>query len=251
MNRDFDYKEYVNDDSFLKEYHKYQEKHLNEIRESDKVIIQKLSNYLSKKNQYEPKILDIGCSTGNLLFHLKNSIPSAVFVGGDMASSSIEQCKKNTALQDIEFEVMDILSLPDEAYDVIVVNAVLYMFDQDQYRKALYSIQRSLKPGGITIVFDFAHPFAHQDITINETSVLHPNGLRLCFRPMKKIKSFALSAGFESIDFIPFDLPIDLPKPSFDEEVVTYTVKSEDLKRMMFRGILYQPWCHMIITKAS
>jgi hypothetical protein len=107
-----------------------------------------------------------------------------------------------------------------------------------------------LTSGGSIIAYDFAHPFEHQNLVINETSLMHPNGLRLCFRPMKFIEEKMVMAGFEKLDFRPFEIPITLPKPEFDQEIVTYTTESDE-GRLMFRGTLYQPWCHIIARKAE
>ena len=78
----------------------------------------------------------------------------------------------------------------------------------------------------------------------------HPNGLRLCFRPMKKIRESMIRAGFQSVEFRPFELPIDLARNPDDSEIITYTVKDEHRRRLAFRGALYQPWCHTIAAKS-
>ena len=80
--------------------------------------------------------------------------------------------------------------------------------------------------------------------------MLHPHGLRLVFRPMPSVVNDAKAAGFVSVDFHPFELPIDLPMPGYEQEVTTYTVDRKDGSRGMFRGALFQPWCHMIAHKA-
>ncbi len=249
MTKDFSYQEYVTDKEFLDDYNAYQARYATNIRESDKVIIAMIDKMVAQAGGRKLRILDIGCSTGNLLLHLKRMVPNADYVGGDLALSSLEQCRKNPDLAGIAFEQLDITKLPADSYDVVIVNAVLYMFDEAQYDQALHSIANSLRAGGASVIYDFAHPFKHQNLTIHETSVMHPNGLRLCFRPMKYIASHMTANGFTGIDFNPFELPIDLPKPGFDEEVVTYTVNGAAGNRMMFRGTLFQPWCHMIARK--
>jgi SAM-dependent methyltransferase len=170
--------------------------------------------------------------------------------GGDLAQSSIEECRRNPQLAGVRFEIMDLLALPATNFDVIIVNAVLYMLSDEQYRSALMSVARALRPGGTCLIYDFAHPFVHQKLTIYATSVLHPNGLRLCFRPMVQVQAAAREAGFAGIDFHPFEIPITLPPAPPDGEVVTYTVDRSDGGRAMFRGALYQPWCHMVARKA-
>lgn len=248
MNKEFSYEEYVTDKSFLDAYNDYQQKYTSTIRESDRVMLTLVSEWLAQNHpSNRPSLLDVGCSTGNFLLHLKRLCGERLkLTGGDLAVSSLDACRANPDLAGINFEVLDITALPESTYDLIVVNAVLYMFMEDQYQSALGSLRKALKPGGAVLVFDFAHEFA-QDIEIMEKTSSHPNGLRLCFRPMTKVIASAKAARFSKVEFRPFVLPIDLPRPADNAEIITYTVKNEQGSRMAFRGTLYQPWCHMIM----
>ena len=246
---DFSYRDYVTDEKFLAEYNAYQQRYAGTLRESDKVLVA-LTRRIREESDRDLDVLDIGCSTGNLLLHLRNMVPGVNLVGGDLARSSIDECRANPKLAGIAFEEMDLLGLPQARFDIAIVNAVFYMLDDDQYARALASVAKCLRPGGKCLVYDFAHPFVHQKLTIMETSVLHPQGLRLVFRPMPSVTRDAKAAGFASVDFHPFELPIDLAMPGYDQEVTTYTVDRKDGSRAMFRGALFQPWCHMIMSKA-
>jgi len=251
MSENFSYRSYVADEKFLSEYNSYQRRYAQTMRESDKVLVAMVKE-IARQTDGEPlDLLDIGCSTGNLLLHIRSMVPGLNLTGGDLALSSIEECRRNPGLAGIKFEVMDLLALPAACFDVVIVNAVLYMLDDEQYRSALASLGKCVRPGGTCLIYDFAHPFVHQQLTIYETSVLHPDGLRLCFRPMVKVEEAAHRAGFAAVEFHPFDIPIDLPPAPYDGEVVTYTVDRKDGKRAMFRGALYQPWCHIIARRSK
>jgi SAM-dependent methyltransferase len=246
----FSYQEYVSDREFLDDYNAYQQKYAQRMRESDRVILNLVGGLLPELpvTSEAPRLLDIGCSTGNLLLHLKATYRERLdLVGGDLAKSSLDVCRANPALAGIDFQEMDIFNLPKGAFELIVVNAVFYMFDDEQYARALASVCKALTPGGSMITYDFAHDFA-QDIEIIEKTSSHPNGLRLCFRPKAAVQAAMLAAGFSQVEFMPFELPIDLPRPADDREIVTYTVKVESDRRMAFRGTLYQPWCHMVAS---
>jgi SAM-dependent methyltransferase len=250
MTGKFSYQAYVADRAFLSDYNLYQRKYVEEPRESDEVILGIVREYLLSWRDTRPAaLLDIGCSTGNLLLHLKRYFPDLSLEGGDLAPSSLEVCRQTPELAGINFTNMNVMTLPKQKYDIVIANAVAVYFSWQEYEEALRSIYASLRPGGVYIAFEWLHPFAHQDLTIIETSIGHPDGLRIFFRPIPKVNALVKNCGFARTEFRPFELPIDLPFPGNDAEVVTYTRQDIDNRRMAFRGILYQPWCHVIAQK--
>lgn len=255
----FSYHEYVTDDSFQSSYSEYQKKYARQIRESDKVLIHMITDIIAEHYTVKTvSLLDIGCSTGNFLLHLKNAFPDICLTGGDAAVSVIEGCQKNPRLKGITFEVMDMLNLDTrQRFDIITANAVLYMFNDKEYEQAIKSVSRCLAPGGFFITFDFCHPYA-QDIKIVETSNSHPRGLNLHFRPFAKVEEIFNRNEFDNITYTPFSIPIDLPKRNtFSdkhdgfEDLNSYTIRTDAGERLLFRGILYQPWCHLTARKKS
>lgn len=251
MSENFSYQDYVNDERFLRDYNAYQAKYARQMRESDKVLVGLIREFLAGRGAggERPQLLDIGCSTGNLLLHLKRLLPGVALTGGDLAESSIAECRANPELNGVEFKTLDIVDLPSQArYDIIVVNAVLYMMDDQQFKRALTSMGAALHRGGALAVFDFFHPF-EQDLSIMEVSKTHPKGLRLRFRPMSLATRALSAAGFANPEFRPFTVPIDLARNPDDSELVTYTVPTNEGVRLPFRGTLFQPWCHVTATK--
>lgn len=244
------YSKFVADAGAIERYNAYQNKHKVTIRESDKILIDLISQIAAKSRN--PNLLDIGCSTGNLLFHLKNLVPGLRLEGADLAVSSIEGCRNDPDLSGIEFNIRDICALPQERpYDIVVANAVTVYFDWPTYERAMASVCRALKPGGVYLAFEWLHKFSVQDLTILETSELHPDGLKIHFRPIKKVEKIMRSSGFADVEFLPFEIPIDLPFPGYDADVSSYTRKDEHGARMTFRGALFQPWCHMMARKPA
>lgn len=250
MTKSSSYSYLVSDEAFLRDYNAYQTKYAVNIRESDKVLLRLVSGAVSNVESRALTLLDIGCSTGNLLLHLKRMFPSLSLVGADLAESSLRECRANPALAGIEFESLDMLDLPpNEGFDIVVANAVAVYFYWEEYEKALRSVFGTLKPGGRYLAFEWLHPFEHQDIVITETTMGHPEGLRICFRPMKRVEEILRKVGFSKVEFLPFDIPIDLPMRGYDQEVFSYTVRGADGKNICFRGALSQPWCHLIAEK--
>jgi SAM-dependent methyltransferase len=243
------YSKYVSDDKLIANYNKYQGKYRSEPRESDKATLLMVKEAVGGRDGFS--LLDVGCSTGNFLYHCRKFFPKARLLGSDLAIGSIEKCKADSDLSGIGFSVADLLDLSALGnVDVVTANAVAVYFDSKTYQKALESVFHALSPGGAYIGFEWIHPFAVQQLTIVETSEWNPQGLTFRFRPMKQVEQAMSDAGFESVEFKPFVLPIDLPHPGHDADVVTYTRRDEHGERLAFRGTLYQPWCHFVARKA-
>jgi len=244
--------------SCMEKYNLYQQRYADEPREGDKVLIQLVSDTVSTRLQAGETVtvLDIGCSTGNFLYHLRKALPELALIGGDLAESSIDACRNNPQLSRVHFEVMDIFNLPVRRYDIIVANAVAVYFDHPLYERAIASVAKALNPGGSYLAFEWLHPY-EQDIHIVEKSRSHPRGLNLYFRPFSIVKRILETHGFADVHFSPFNIPVDLQKGQAcagnrdgDEELNSYTVKTESGERMLFRGALSQPWCHLSAVKA-
>jgi SAM-dependent methyltransferase len=252
-NKGTEYQEYVADQPFMDSYIEYQHRYEREPRESDKIIIRHVRAAIQEK--HAPVVLDIGCSTGNLLRHLKREVADVTLVGGELADEALETCRKDPALEGVNFEHLDALDLPSESFDVVVANAVLCLFNPTDFVTALASIYRSLRPGGTLISFDWLHPF-RQELAIQEVSRSHKQGMWLYFRSFGLVEAELRNAGFSNISFEPFSIPIDLEKGSKYgdnstgfEDLNSYTVRSTESERLIFRGALYTPWCHLLARK--
>lgn len=252
------YDDYVRDESFIREYLEYQQRYSDEPRESDKVILRHVAEAVADLRQrgIDPIVVDVGCSTGNLLVHLRRALPDVRLAGGEYSEESLTACRGNPMLVGVDLEHMDITDLRAPArFDVAIVNAVLYLMDETQFRRSIDSLARVLHPLGSLIVFDFFHPY-QQELSIIETSRSHPDGLPLSFRPMAKVQQVLEGAGFSEVRFEPFEIPIDLqpgttfgPNASGFEDLNSYTTRAKDGRRLLFRGALYQPWCHLVARR--
>lgn len=250
---EFHYRRYVSG-AFHKDYVAYQARYAVEPRESDKVVMDLVDEAVAGLD--EPRILDIGCSTGNLLRHMKARFPHAQLTGGELSEVALETCRRDPDLAGISFERLDALDLPRGLFDVVVANAVLFLFDEATFADALKSVASSLMAGGTLVAFEFFHAFP-QELAIVERSEGHPEGMALHFRSMARSGELVRQAGFEDVRFLPFEIPIDLPRgvtfgdnASGYESLNTYTERLEDGRRLLLRGALAQPWCHLVARKA-
>src|SRR5262249_6454818 len=99
------YREYVTDDEFITGYSEYQRRYAANIRESDRVLVGLVRDVTEGE---KGTLLDIGCSTGNLLRHLKRLVPGLELVGGDLTPRVLEECRRDPELADVSFEELDI-----------------------------------------------------------------------------------------------------------------------------------------------
>src|SRR5688572_7264436 len=107
------YEKYPNNNEYIKSYISYQERYAQEARDSDRKLVGLVGELLAEHapKHRQPRLLDIGCSTGNLLIHLRRAYPALELAGGDLSQLSIAGCKANQALAGVRLEVMDILRL--------------------------------------------------------------------------------------------------------------------------------------------
>jgi SAM-dependent methyltransferase len=166
-----------------------------------------------------------------------------------MVPQILDQCRRDPALFGVEFKELNLLELSlNECFDVITANAVVYLFSADELNLAFQNIVRALKPGGWFMAFDFFHPF-EQDLEVFEKSKTHPDGLMLHLRPYSKVITSLEDNHLTNTTFRPFSIPVDLAKPESLDDLTSHTVMSRDGERMLFRGILYQPWCFLATQK--
>jgi SAM-dependent methyltransferase len=246
--KEHSYRDYVGDAEHMRQYAEYQAKYAAQIRESDKRLIEMIRPLAAAGAR---TLIDFGCSTGNLLLHLKHALPEMKLRGADLVDAIIEANRKNAALSGIDFAVADMLQ-PDPqgaTYDVVVANAALMFFDDAEFDRAVAMLARLVAPGGSFVAFDLFHPF-EQEIALVERSQGHPAGLKFCFRSWKTVKRALEAAGLQPPELTMWNMPIDLPAPARPEDITSFTVPTTDGRRLSFRGALYQPWCHVSAKKA-
>ena len=251
-----DYKRYVSDADWARTYSAYQKKYVTNPRESDKKSARLVLAALRDMPwlQRPPRILDIGCSTGNFLRHLRQLVPDAHLVGGDLMAPIVQECREDPELAGITFQIMDVFDIPTSLpFDVIVANAVTYLFEPGEFEQVSASFAKAVNPGGAYIGYELIFP-GNREKRVIEKSQGHPEGLKMILRAEDFVRATLAAAGFDDIEVQPFDIPIDLPKPDptgTDADLITYTVRDAVTgRRLMYRGDLFQPWAHIVARKA-
>lgn len=228
-------------------YAETQARYVDRPRESDRVIIEMLAE---RGVTSSSSIVDVACSTGNLLRHIRRRWPGITLTGREIAEPALAACREDEELAGIAFEHADLLRTSDgPMFDVVIANAVLYQFRDADYVRALRGLAALTRPGGLVFAFDWYHEW-EQDLTITEKTPLDPDGMTIVCKSFRTATRLYAEAGFDRVTFHPYAIPIDLPKPVDPRDNRSYTVKTESGSRLTFRGGLYQPWCHVVARRA-
>lgn len=215
-------------------------------RESDRVLIEMMAE---RGVTAGSTVVDVACSTGNLLRHIGRRWPGIALTGRDLSEEALTVARSDGDLVGIGFERADLLQpSTGPTFDVVIANAVLYQFRDADYGLALAGLAALTRPGGLVFAFDWYHDW-EQDLTITEKTPLDPDGMTIVCKSFRTATRLYAEAGFDRVTFHPYAIPVDLPKPVDPRDNRSYTVKTESGSRLTFRGGLYQPWCHVVARK--
>jgi len=100
----------------------------NQPKEYFKFIVSKTDEHFKKYSH--PKILDIGCATGDFLFYLCSLYPEASFMGMDVMEELLERAKTEVSGSEfVKSNICDLKTLPRQKYDAVFMNGVHSIFD--------------------------------------------------------------------------------------------------------------------------
>ncbi len=214
-------------------------------------------NWLEKHKLFQrSKILDMACGAGANTLYMANRFKDSQFVGLDVNEELIicgnNQIEKNSFYGNCRLYKGDWFN-PDNkwigVFDGIISFQTLFMFPE--YKEALKMLTK-LQPKWIGLSSLFY-----------EGKIEYTNKFRNYYRPSEckeytdtyynihsipLFKEYMNTLGYSRFEYIPFDIDIDLPKiDSLD--IGTYTIKTEDGKRIQVSGGLMMPWYFVIAYK--
>jgi len=235
-------------------YLDYQTRYSTTIRESDRILIDKVREIRGLADR-DLRVLDVGCSTGNLLVHLKRLVPGLTLFGLDISRSAIDRCRGVPELTDVPFVVgsgLDLAGLFDDSFDIVIANAMVHHLNNAEFTQALQAFSDVLTPAGHHLNFDGFHPF-EQDVALVESC---PHGTRegihIHYRSYTTTSRLLSRAGFASVDYREFTMPFDLERDPTDfSDLSSYTIRTAEDRRMCMRGVINQTWCHLHARKMA
>lgn len=149
------------------------------------------------------RVLEIGCSAGYRLDHIKKMTPSTQVVGVDLSAAAITEGKKQ--FSSVEFHLGgadDLSALEDSSFDLVIVGFVLYVIDRASLLKVVSEIDRVLSDKGLLINIDF----------FSETA------LKNDYHHIKEFKAYSFKQRYEDI-FLATQMYQLIHKLSFNHNV--------------------------------
>jgi len=112
------------------------------------LLANEFKNYLNSKNK---KILEIGCSTGNVAREIID-MDNNSYYGVDISKKYIDMATKSSAKG--KFLQMDArkLDFDNELFDIVMLSSILHHIDNDTGRICFKEIHRVLKKDGVVII---------------------------------------------------------------------------------------------------
>jgi demethylmenaquinone methyltransferase/2-methoxy-6-polyprenyl-1,4-benzoquinol methylase len=105
-------------------------------------------------------VLDIGCGTGDQVFHYEQK--GAIATGVDRNPNMIELAKRNRKRQGFNstFRIASAteLSFPDEYFDCASISLALHEMERDERNKTVSEMKRVVKKKGVLMFIDFHSP---------------------------------------------------------------------------------------------
>lgn len=197
-------------------------------------------------------VLDLGCGGGARTIQVAKEFPGKKFAGFDYVHSMIDLAKElnQFAGADVDFAWGDWMNLGAEnkaRFDLIFSFHTLCCFkDVEEAIKALIAVSpkklvlKSLFYDGPMDVL------IHQRHHTHEMKDNDPDGDFNIFS-MQKVEKVFREAGWSSVEFVPFEIGIDLPRPDH-KGAGSYTRNLDGQRRALFSGPVYLPW-HFLIAK--
>lgn len=113
--------------------------------------IEEFSKYVDK----EKSILDIGCGYGRTLNELYN-LGYKKLIGFDFSDGMIKRGKEQYPYLDLHVKNSDIIDMPDNSVDCVILFAVLTcIIKENEQKQLIEEIHRVLKPNGILYINDY------------------------------------------------------------------------------------------------
>jgi SAM-dependent methyltransferase len=177
-----------------------------------------------------PRVLDVGCATGDFLHYLHLLYPAVALTGLDVTSEFVAKAKYRVPTA--EFLLGDIYSganLPSAKFDLVFMSGVNYLFTQwEPWIRNIISLTR-----GTAFVFGVFNP---EELDVRAT-VQRPG--HKSATPWNLISEKSVSSFLDRLNvthqFVRWELPTAIPR-SNDDPLRSWTVATSDGPFLVING---------------
>lgn len=217
----------THDEFYLKENRKHNTK------EYFKFIYNKSKEYIDEVKK--PRILDIGCATGDFLYFLSNNISNCELTGMDVMDELLAKAKDE--VKECNFIKSNIYTgenLPSKKFDYIYMSGVHSIFDD--YKPWIDNLLKLKSDAGRIYVFGIFNP-EKIDVIIKSRGYEENGPWQTGWNLFSKygIEEYLNSKGFKC-SFTEFKIGIDIDKNENDP-LRSWTFKDEFGDRQVINGL--------------
>ncbi len=202
------------------------------LKSHEQKMIELLKSELSQDSK--EKLLDIGCSDGMFLRHLRSEFASLDLWGLELDDKFIQQGKAQNDQAGVQIMQGDASSVDSSTkYDVILASGILSVFDEPF--PILEGWLNCLASNGILIVFGYFNE-RDLDTRIHYRNHFDDHGWEtgLTAYSQKAYQKYFGEKGQVSVDFIPFVPDFDIQED--ENPIRSYTVQTKSGKRLIVIG---------------
>ena len=206
-------------------------------KESFKFLAACAKGFLQSRPQ--PRIIDVGCATGDLLYFLANRYPQAQLTGMDVMPELIERAR--TAVPTASFVEGDIYTgngVPTETFDAVLMSGVHSIFDR--HEPWLDQLLKLAGERGRVFVFGIFNP-ENLDVLIKVRASGSQGPWQSGWNLVSKdtVGGYLRAKG-RTFRFHDWEIPLDLP-PHPDDPLRSWTVRLENGRRQIVNGLQLIP----------
>ena len=201
-------------------------------RQAPKEYFKFLLKVAAQELERAPRVLDIGCASGDFLYYLRSMYPAAKLTGMDVTSEFLD--KARFAVPGADFLVGDVFAgtgLPREPFDLVFMSGVNYLFaDHKPWLRNLRSLAARR-----AYVFGVFNP---EDLDVR--AMVQRSGDENSVTPWNLIskKTISLFLNAEGVNhrFLDWELPIPSPR-THEDPLRSWTVEAKSGQQLVVNGM--------------
>lgn len=202
------------------------------------------------------QILYIGAGMGANLLHVSRCCPGNTYTGIDLNAECVRRGNKKLIslnAQGCALVAGDLFDLPEnfrDAFDGVFSLATLSWLPDFEAAAGCFTTLRPNWIAATSLFYD-----GPVDVTIQTSDYTRPIGGQPSIKKfynvysLPRVRDFFASRGYQDFSSRPFDIDIDLPKPSHGG-MGTYTERLADGRRLQISGPVLMSWYFILARKS-